>query len=64
MHIGSLPWYIRGIRKRLEVYGEDVESIRAFGEDVVTGMCERLLAHGAPGLHFYTMNRSSPSLAI
>jgi methylenetetrahydrofolate reductase (NADPH) len=54
----------RWIRKRLEVYGEDLESIRAFGEEVVTRLCERLLAHGAPGLHFYTLNRAAPSLAI
>ena len=54
----------RWIRKRLEVYGEDTASIRAFGEEVVTGMCERLLQHGAPGLHFYTLNRSAPALAI
>jgi methylenetetrahydrofolate reductase (NADPH) len=54
----------RWIRKPLEVYGEDVDSIRAFGEEVVTGLCERLLQHGAPGLHFYTLNRSAPALAI
>jgi methylenetetrahydrofolate reductase (NADPH) len=54
----------RWIRKRLESYGEDLDSIRAFGEEVVTGLCERLLAHGAPGLHFYTLNRSAPALAI
>jgi methylenetetrahydrofolate reductase (NADPH) len=54
----------RWIRKRLEAYGEDLESIRAFGEDVVTGLCERLLAHGVPGLHFYTLNRAAPARAI
>ncbi|MGB5260398.1 MAG: methylenetetrahydrofolate reductase [NAD(P)H] [Gammaproteobacteria bacterium] len=54
----------RWIRKRLEAYGEDLTSISAFGEDVVTSLCARLLEQGAPGLHFYTMNRSSPSLAI
>jgi methylenetetrahydrofolate reductase (NADPH) len=54
----------RWIRKQLEVYGEDLESIRAFGEEVVTRLCERLLAHGAPGLHFYTLNRAAPALAI
>jgi methylenetetrahydrofolate reductase (NADPH) len=54
----------RWIRKRLEAYGEDLDSIRAFGEEVVTGLCERLLAHGAPGLHFYTLNRAAPALAI
>ncbi len=54
----------RWIRKRLEAYGEDLASIRAFGEEVVTGMCERLLAHGSPGLHFYTLNRAEPALAV
>ena len=54
----------RWIRRRLEAYGEDTASIRAFGEEVVTALCQRLLEHGAPGLHFYSMNRASPSLAI
>lgn len=46
----------RWIRKKLESYGDDTASVHAFGLDVVTGMCERLLHQGAPGLHFYTMN--------
>lgn len=46
----------RWIRKKLEGYGDDSASIHAFGLDVVTKMCERLLKEGAPGLHFYTMN--------
>jgi len=54
----------RWIRKRLEAYGEDLQSIRAFGEDTVTRLCTRLLDEGAPGLHFYTLNRAEPSLAI
>jgi len=54
----------RWIRKRLQAYGEDMASIRAFGEDVVTGLCGRLLEQGAPGLHFYTMNRAEPSMKI
>jgi methylenetetrahydrofolate reductase (NADPH) len=54
----------RWIRKRLEAWGEDLESIRAFGEDVVTALCERLLEGGAPGLHFYTLNKAEPSIAI
>jgi methylenetetrahydrofolate reductase (NADPH) len=54
----------RWIRKRLEAYGEDLASIRAFGEDVVTSLCARLLEQGAPGLHFYTMNRAEPSMTI
>ena len=54
----------RWIRKRLEAYGEDTASIRAFGEEVVTNMCAQLLKGGAPGLHFYTLNRAAPALAI
>jgi methylenetetrahydrofolate reductase (NADPH) len=54
----------RWIRKRLEGYGEDVESIRLFGHEVVTRLCERLLQGGAPGLHFYTMNQAAPTLKI
>jgi len=46
----------RWIRKRLESYGDDSASIRAFGLDVVTDLCDRLLKGGAPGLHFYTLN--------
>ena len=54
----------RWVRKRLEGFGDDLESIRAFGLDVVTALCERLLQGGAPGLHFYTMNQSGPTLEI
>ena len=54
----------RWIRKRLESFGEDLEAIRSFGEDVVTAMCARLLENGAPGLHFYTLNRAEPAVAI
>ncbi len=54
----------RWIRKRLESYGDDRDAIRAFGEDVVSEMCHQLLEAGAPGLHFYTMNVSTPTLAI
>lgn len=54
----------RWIRKRLEAYGENLESIRAFGEEVVTSLCAQLLEKGAPGLHFYTLNRAAPALAI
>jgi methylenetetrahydrofolate reductase (NADPH) len=54
----------RWIRKRLQAFGEDTASIRSFGEDVVTGLCQRLLEQGAPGLHFYTMNRAEPSMKI
>ena len=54
----------RWIRKRLESYGDDLESIREFGLDVVTNMCELLLEGDAPGLHFYSMNRSEPIKTI
>jgi len=54
----------RWIRKRLESYGEDLAAIRVFGEDVVSDLCRRLLENGAPGLHFYTLNRAAPALAI
>ncbi|MGD1990647.1 MAG: methylenetetrahydrofolate reductase [NAD(P)H] [Chromatiales bacterium] len=54
----------RWIRKKLEAFGDDLESLRAFGEEVVTYLCQRLLDAGAPGLHFYTMNQSGPTLAL
>jgi methylenetetrahydrofolate reductase (NADPH) len=54
----------RWIRLRLLAYKEDIASIRAFGLDVVTAMCEKLRAGGAPALHFYTMNQSAPTLEI
>ncbi|AHB07757.1 MULTISPECIES: methylenetetrahydrofolate reductase [NAD(P)H] [Pandoraea] len=54
----------RWIAKRLEGFGDDREAIRAFGLDVVTGLCERLLAGGAPGLHFYTLNAASATKAM
>lgn len=54
----------RWIRKQLEAYGDDTDSIQAYGEQVITQMCERLLQGGAPGLHFYSMNQAEPSLAI
>ncbi|MDH1731579.1 methylenetetrahydrofolate reductase [NAD(P)H] [Pseudomonas chengduensis] len=54
----------RWVRKQLEAYGDDADSIRVFGEQVITEMCERLLQGGAPGLHFYSMNLAGPSLAI
>lgn len=54
----------RWMRKRLEAFGDDLESIRTFGIEVVTALGERLLAGGAPGLHFYTMNRAEPTLTI
>lgn len=54
----------RWIRQRLESFGQDMASVQAFGLEVVTRLCERLLAGGAPGLHFYTLNQSAPTLAI
>jgi methylenetetrahydrofolate reductase (NADPH) len=54
----------RWIRMRLESFGDDTASIKAFGLDVVTRLCERLLALGAPGLHFYTLNQAGPSTTI
>lgn len=54
----------RWIRRRLEAYGDDLESLRAFGLDVVTRLSERLLELGAPGLHFYTLNRAEPTLDL
>ncbi|TAN51148.1 MAG: methylenetetrahydrofolate reductase [NAD(P)H] [Methylococcaceae bacterium] len=54
----------RWIQKRMESYGDDAGSIRAFGLEVVTQLCRRLLDGGAPGLHFYTMNQSETMLAL
>lgn len=54
----------RWVRLKLASFGDDTASIRAFGLDVVTGLCERLLAGGAPGLHFYSMNQAAPTTAI
>ena len=54
----------RWMRKRLESFGDDKTSVQAFGLDVVSELCQRLLDNGAPGLHFYTMNQSAPCLAI
>ena len=54
----------RWIRKRLEGFGDDLASIRAFGFEVTAKLCENLLAAGAPGLHFYTMNRANPTSRI
>ena len=54
----------RWVRKKLEGWQDDIDSIRAFGLDLVTAMCQRLLDHGAPGLHIYTMNQASATLEI
>ncbi|MCI1190637.1 methylenetetrahydrofolate reductase [NAD(P)H] [Calidifontimicrobium sp. SYSU G02091] len=54
----------RWIRLRLQGFGDDVESIRAFGLDVVTDLVDQLTTAGVPGLHFYTMNQAGPTLEI
>ncbi|SFN86089.1 methylenetetrahydrofolate reductase [NAD(P)H] [Nitrosospira briensis] len=54
----------RWIRKKLESYGDDSASIRAFGLDIVTDLCDRLLSAGAPGLHFYTLNSAGLTTTI
>ena len=54
----------RWIRRKLEGYGDDLASIRAFGLDVVTDLAADLLARGAPGLHFYTLNQAALTTTI
>lgn len=54
----------RWVRLKLASYGDDSASIKAFGLDVVTNLCEKLLAGGAPGLHFYSLNQAAPTTAI
>lgn len=54
----------RWVRKRLEAYGDDLESIKAFGLDLVSELCETLLDNDAPGLHFYTMNQTEPTATL
>ncbi|MDO4222600.1 MAG: methylenetetrahydrofolate reductase [NAD(P)H] [Acinetobacter sp.] len=51
----------RWIRKQLHAYGDDSKSIQAFGHEVVVKLCERLIAGGAPSLHFYSMNHTEPT---
>lgn len=54
----------RWLAKRLEDFGDDTDSIKAFGIDLATDLCETLLENGAPGLHFYTMNQTEPTATI
>lgn len=54
----------RWVRLRLQSFGDDIDSIKAFGLDVVAHLCERLIAGGAPALHFYTMNQAAPTLGV
>jgi methylenetetrahydrofolate reductase (NADPH) len=54
----------RWIRLRLQSFGDDTASIKAFGLDVTTALCERLIAGGVPGIHFYTMNQAAATTEI
>ena len=54
----------RWMRRKFESFGDDTDSIRAFGLDVVTELCQRLIDGGAPGLHFYSMNQSGLTLEL
>ena len=54
----------RWIRLRLQAYGDDIASIKAFGLDVVTDLCDQLITAGVPALHFYTMNQSAATTDI
>jgi methylenetetrahydrofolate reductase (NADPH) len=54
----------RWIGKRMQAYGDDVEAIRDFAADFVADMCRRLIDGGAPGLHFYTLNLTKPTLSV
>jgi methylenetetrahydrofolate reductase (NADPH) len=54
----------RWIGKRLESYGEDIQSIKKFGIEIIYDLCEKLIAGGAPGLHFYTLNQAEASLTL
>jgi methylenetetrahydrofolate reductase (NADPH) len=54
----------RWMRLRLQAFGDDTKSIKVFGVDVMAALCERLIAGGAPSLHFYTMNQAAATLAL
>ena len=54
----------RWIRRKMEGFGDDTASVRAFGLDVVTDICDKVLSQGAPGLHFYTLNQAGLSSTI
>jgi len=54
----------RWIGKRMQAFGDDAESVREFGADVVAGLCERLIAGGAPALHVYTLNLAKPTQMV
>jgi methylenetetrahydrofolate reductase (NADPH) len=54
----------RWVRLKLQSFGDDSASIKAFGQEVVVALCQRLLAGGAPGLHFYSMNQANATTAV
>ncbi|MET0892020.1 MAG: methylenetetrahydrofolate reductase, partial [Pseudoxanthomonas sp.] len=54
----------RWIGKRMQALGDDVDSVREFGADLVAALCDRLIAGGAPSLHFYTLNLSKPTMNV
>jgi len=54
----------RWIRMRLQSFGDDAKSIKAFGHEVVADLCARLVKGGAPGIHFYTMNQAAATTAL
>jgi methylenetetrahydrofolate reductase (NADPH) len=54
----------RWMRRKFESYGDDTASVRAFGLDVVTELCQRLIERGAPGLHFYTLNQAGLTMEV
>ena len=54
----------RWVRQKMEGYGDDKASVRAFGRELVYNLCEQLLAGGAPGLHFYALNKAEPTTTL
>jgi len=54
----------RWLRQKMNGFGADSDGLKAFGEEVVSRLCEKLRAGGAPGFHFYTMNQAEPTLGI
>jgi methylenetetrahydrofolate reductase (NADPH) len=54
----------RWVGKRMQAFGDDVEAVREFASDLVANLCKRLVEGGAPGLHFYTLNLSKPTLSV
>jgi methylenetetrahydrofolate reductase (NADPH) len=62
--VAVAPRYRDGYANGVEGFGDDQESIRLFGIDVITQLCATLQESGAPGIHFYTMNQAEPVLSI